>query len=182
MAAAAMVLVVFIFAAIWANRFVKVGPNQVLIVSGRKVQRPDGTSVGYRIVKGGGTFVFPVVERADVLSLEPFAVEMPGSKAQAAGGHAVQADCSAQVKINSDDASLRAAMEHFLSKTQPEIANIVRPVLEQYFSSVLLGTSLEEASRNPAACAALVQAAAAGDLGRMGLGILGFTIRSLRAA
>ncbi len=181
-AAAAIILVMFAFAAIWASRFVRVGPNQVLIVSGRKVQLPDGRFVGYRIVKGGGTFVFPVVERADVLSLEVITVEMPGAKAQTAGGHAVQADCVAQVKINSDDVSLVAAMEHFLSKSQAEIANIVRPVLEKHLSSVLAGSSLEAASRNPAACAALVQSAAAADLRQMGLSILGFTMRNARAA
>src|ERR1039457_7475944 len=52
-------VVVWIFAAIaiWLSRYTKVGPNQVLIVSGRKVQLPDGRFIGFRIVKGGGTFV-----------------------------------------------------------------------------------------------------------------------------
>ena len=182
LAAAMLMAVVFVFAFIWASRFVKVGPNQVLIVSGRKVQLPDGRFVGYRIVKGGGTFVFPVVERADVLSLEVITVEMPGAKAQTAGGHAMRADCAAQIKINGDDASLVAATERFLSKSQVEIADIARPVLEKHLSSVLAGSSLEAASQNPAAWAARVQAAAASDLSRMGLSILGFTLRNARAA
>jgi flotillin len=182
LAVIALVVVMFIFVAIWASRFVKVGPNQVLVVSGRKVQLPDGRFVGYRMVKGGGTFVLPVIERTDVLSLEVITVEMPGSKAQTAGGHAVQADCVAQVKINSDDVSLLAATERFLSKSQPETANIVRPILEKHLSSVLASSSLEAASQNPAACAALVQAAAASDLARMGLSMLGFTMRNARAA
>jgi flotillin len=182
LAVAAMLFVVFIFAGIWASRFVKVAPNQVLIVSGRTIHLPDGRSVGYRIVKGGGTFVFPVIERVDVLSLEAFTVEMPESKAQAAGGHAVRADCIAQVKIGGDDASLVAATEHFLSKSPPEIANSVRPILEKHLSNALASTSLESASQNPAACAALVQTAAGGELGRMRLSILGFSIRNIRAA
>jgi uncharacterized membrane protein YqiK len=51
------------------SRYTKVGPNQVLVVSGRKRRYvdPDGTvgSRGFRIVKGGGTFVYPVVEKVD---------------------------------------------------------------------------------------------------------------------
>jgi uncharacterized membrane protein YqiK len=70
LAAAAIVFVTLVFMAIALSRYVKVGPNQVLIVSGRKVQLPDGRCVGFRMVKGGGTFVFPIIERADVLSLE----------------------------------------------------------------------------------------------------------------
>ena len=181
-AVAVVLLTIFAFLTIWAARFTKVGPNQVLIVSGRKVQRPDGTFVGYRIVKGGGTFVFPVVERADVLSLEVVTVEMPKAKVQRADGLPVQADCVAQVKIPSDDASLVAAMKHFLSKSHSEIANIVRPVLERHLSRVLADSSFETATQNPAACAALVQAAAAADLGKMGLGMLSFTMRNSRAA
>ena len=77
-----MALVLFIFIGILASRYVKVGPNQVLIVSGRRLQLPDGRSVGFRIVNGGGTFVFPVIERADVFSLEVTAIEMPRSRAQ----------------------------------------------------------------------------------------------------
>jgi flotillin len=179
-AAVAVVLVFFVYVGIWASRFVKVGLNQVLVVSGRKVRLPDGRCVGYRIVKGGGTFVFPVVERADVLSLEVISLEVFKSKAQTAGGQAVQADCVVQVKINSDDVSLVAAMEHFLSKSQTEIASIVRPILEKHLSSVLASSSLEAATQNPATCAALVETAATKDLGQMGLSIVSFSIRNVR--
>ena len=181
-AAASLVLVLIVFIGIWSSRFVKVGPNQVLIVSGRKIQLPDGRFVGFRIVKGGGTFVFPVIERADVLSLEVTTIEMPRAKAQAAGGRAVEADCSAQVKINSDDASIVAAAEYFLSKSQTEIKNIVRPVLEKHLSSVLGSLSVEEAIQNPAACAARVQTSVSTDLGKMGLSMISVSIRNARAA
>ena len=95
-AVAAMMIVMFVFVLIWASRYAKVGPNQVMIVSGRKVQLPDGKFIGFRIVKGGGTFVFPVIEKADVLSLEVTTIEMPRFRAQTVGGRAVEADCSAQ--------------------------------------------------------------------------------------
>ena len=42
---AALALIAF---AVWAHQYTKVGPNEVLIISGRK---------GYRIVRGGGTYV-----------------------------------------------------------------------------------------------------------------------------
>ena len=52
-----MVLVMLVSMDIMLSRCVKVGPDQVLIVSGRKVQLPAGRCVGFRLVKGGGTFV-----------------------------------------------------------------------------------------------------------------------------
>jgi flotillin len=182
LAAAGIVLILLINIAIWLSRYTKVGPNQVLIVSGQKRRLPDGSVIGFRIVKGGGTFVFPVIERADVLSLEVITIEMPRSRAQSAGGRAVEADCAAQVKINGDDASIVAAAEHFLSKSQTEIKNVVRPVLEKHLGSVLSSSSIEEAIQNPAACAARVQTSVSTDLGKMGLSLISFTIRNARVA
>jgi flotillin len=123
-----------------------------------------------------------VIERADVLSLEVITADMPRFRAQSAGGRAVEADCSAQVKINSDDASIIAAAEYFLSKSQTEIKNIVRPVLEKHLSSVLGSLSVEEAIQNPAACAARVQTSISTDLGKMGLDIISFSIRNAHTA
>jgi flotillin len=176
-----IVLVVFLLMFMVLSRYTKVGPNQVLIVSGRKIQLPDGTFAGFRVVKGGGTFVWPVIERTDILSLEVTTIEMARARAQTAGGRAVEADGIAQIKISGDDASIVAAAEHFLSKSQTEIKNIVRPVLEKHLSSVLGGSSLEETTQNPAACAARVQTSAAADLGKMGLNLISFTIRNARA-
>lgn len=52
-----IVFVIFVFGAVWASRYTKVGPNEVLVVSGRQdpVTDPDGTvrTRGFRIVKGG---------------------------------------------------------------------------------------------------------------------------------
>lgn len=178
---AAMMVFIFIFAAIWASRYVKVGPNRVLIVSGRQIQLADGTRRGFRIVKGGGTFVFPVFEKAEMLSLEVFSVDLPKWKARTAKGVPVEADCLAQVKIKGDDASIVAAAEHFLSKNEGEIKNIVRPVLEKHLRTVLGSVNVEEMDRDLEACAAQVQAAASVDLGNMGLGMVSFTIRHVRA-
>jgi flotillin len=174
-----MVLVTVIFAVIWASRYVKVGPNRVLIVAGRLHQLPDGTRRGFRIVKGGGTFVFPVIEKAEALSLEVISIEMPKLKVRSAAGVPVEADCLAQVKIKSDEASILAAAEHFLSKDEGEMKDLLRPVLEKHLRSILGSLSTEEIDRDLEACAVRVGAAASPDLGHMGLGIVSFTIQSV---
>lgn len=179
---AAIIFVIFVFMAIFLSRYTKVGPNQVLIVSGRKVRLADGRVVGSRIVKGGGTFVFPVVEKADVLSLEVVSVEIPCVRAQAAGARAVQADCIGQIKVSGDDRSIVAAAEYFLNKNPTEIKGIVRPVLEKHLNSVVSASSIDEVIQNPAACAVKVQASASSDLGKMGLSLISFTISNARMA
>lgn len=178
---AAMLVCCFTFIGIWASRYTKVGPNQVLIVSGRKVQLPDGTFVGFRFVKGGGTFVWPVFEKVDVLSLEVLTIEMPKTKVRTTKGGPVELDCTAQVKIKGDDASIVAAAEHFLGKSAVEMKNIVRPVLEKQVRATLDSLSLQEISQNCDALADKVQAAASSELGKMGMGVIAFTIQDVHS-
>lgn len=177
----AMGLVMVVFLGIWLTRYVKVGPNQVLIVSGRRRQLPDGTHVGFRIVKGGGTFVFPVIEKADKFSLEVFSIAMPKFKVRTAHGQNVEADCVAQVKIKGDDASILAAAEHFLGKSEGDLQNLVRPILEKHLRAVLGNSSFEDLSQTPESFADRVQVASTADLGAMGLCVISCTIRNVRA-
>jgi regulator of protease activity HflC (stomatin/prohibitin superfamily) len=58
---AVVIVVVLMFI---LSRWRKVGPNEALIISGIGKRR------GFRIVQGGGTFVWPVLEQVQRLSLE----------------------------------------------------------------------------------------------------------------
>jgi flotillin len=171
----------FIVMGILLSRYTKVGPNQVLVVSGAKRRLPDGTCVGYRIIKGGGTIVLPVIEKADVLSLEVIAVEMRRVEARTADGRTLEADAMAQVKIKGDDPGIAAAVEYFLNQGSEDMKNIVRPVLEKHLLDVLGAGNGGELEQNPAGCATRVQSAALTDLGKMGLEFVSFTVRSLKA-
>src|SRR6185369_2722077 len=91
-----IVVVIFVFLAIWAGRYTKVGPNQVIVVSGRKHRYadPDGTiqARGFRIVKGGGTFVLPVIEKVDLLSLELLTIDVQTPEVYTSKGVPVRVD------------------------------------------------------------------------------------------
>src|SRR3954469_6812093 len=98
---AAALFVFFPMLAIWANRYMKVGPNQVLVVSGRKhrVVDPDGTTreVGFKIRKGGGVFVLPVFEKVDLLSLELLTIDVQTPEVYTSKGVPVRVDGVAQI-------------------------------------------------------------------------------------
>jgi flotillin len=180
LAALVVVFIVFLQMIIILSRYTKVAPNQVLIVSGRKRHLPDGRVLGYRIVKGGGTFVLPVIEKVDVLSLDAVTIELPHTRAQSSNRMPVEVDCAAQVKINGDDASLVPAMEFFLGKNPAQMQNIIRPILEKYLVETLCKSNANDIAQNPVACAAAIQSACAGDLARMGLSVVSVSLRNVR--
>ncbi|HEC83232.1 MAG TPA: flotillin, partial [Firmicutes bacterium] len=110
---AAIVAVVIIA---FARQYRKVGPNEVLIVSGglkRTVVEPDGTrkKIGYRTHIGGGTFVLPLIERAEVLPLEVFTVEVKTSEVLTSQGIPIAIEGTSQVRVKTDDHSIRLAAE-----------------------------------------------------------------------
>lgn len=166
------------------SRYTKVGPNEVLVASGvkRKFVDPDGTARtrGFRIVKGGGTFVWPVIEKVDILSLELMTIDVQTPEVYTSKGVPVKVDGVAQVKIKGDDISIATAAEQFLSKPTEEIKNVAMQTLEGHLRAILGTMTVEEIYQNRDAFASKVQEVAATDMQNMGLGIVSFTIRDIR--
>src|ERR1017187_7006026 len=123
-AAVVIVVVVFLLLYMVFSRYTKVGPNQVLVVSGIKHREQDGSKVGFRIVKGGGTFVWPIFEKVDILSLELLTIDVQTPEVYTSKGVPVKVDGVAQIKVKGDDVSIRTAAEQFLSKGVDDIKNI----------------------------------------------------------
>jgi flotillin len=183
-AIAGVVFVVFVFLSIISGRYTKVGPNQVLVVSGRrhKFLEADGSAGtrGFRIVKGGGTFILPVIEKSDILSLELLTIDVQTPEVYTSKGVPVRVDGVAQVKVKGDDVSIATAAEQFLSKPTEEIKNVAMQTLEGHLRAILGTMTVEDIYQNRDAFASKVQEVAAGDMANMGLGIVSFTIRDIR--
>ncbi|HTI98323.1 MAG TPA: SPFH domain-containing protein [Dongiaceae bacterium] len=181
---AASLLVLFIFIGIWASRYTKVGPNQVLVISGKKHRLVDqdgnARDIGFRIVKGGGVFVWPVFEKVDILSLELLTIDVQTPEVYTSKGVPVRVDGVAQVKVKGDDISISTAAEQFLSKGVDEIKNIATQTLEGHLRAILGTMTVEDIYQNRDAFASKVQEVAAGDMANMGLTIISFTIRDIR--
>ena len=179
-AALVLGIVFFLLIILVFSRYTKVGPNQVLIVSGMKHKMEDGSKVGFRIVKGGGTFVLPVFEKVDILSLELLTIDVQTPEVYTSKGVPVKVDGVAQIKVKGDDVSIRTSAEQFLGKAQDEIRNIATQTLEGHLRAILGTMTVEEIYQNRDAFASKVQEVAAGDMANMGLSIVSFTIRDIR--
>ena len=184
-AAFAVIFVLFIVLLFISSRYQKVGPNEALIISGRGQIRVDPTTgqkerVGYRIVKGGGTVVWPVVERAELLSLEVMTLEVETPRVYSSQGVAITVDGIAQVKVRSDEISIATAAEQFLSKTTEEIKQVALQTLEGHLRGIVCTLTVEEIYRDRDRFAQRVQEVSAGDMANMGLGIISFTIKDIK--
>lgn len=179
-----ILLVIFLFAYIWASRYIKVGPNEVLVISGRKrkILNPDGTTrvIGYRLVHGGGAFVIPVIEQAQIMSMELITLDFKTPPVITLHGVPVLVDGVAQIKVKSDEISIGTAAEQFLSKSQTEIMRIAHQTLEGHLRAILGTMTVEDIYKNRDEFAIKVQQVSATDLSNMGLCIVSFTLRDIK--
>ena len=61
---------------LFARYYLKVSPNQVAVLSGRKRKLPDGRVVGYRMVKGGAALRIPLLEKVEYLSVNVMTIPL----------------------------------------------------------------------------------------------------------
>lgn len=173
----ALVIVLLAFGIVFANRYHKVGPNEVLVISGGR-RRKDGQA--FRIVRGGGTFVFPAIERVDMLSMEVMTIDVVTHRVYTVQGVPITVDGVAQVSIDPTDTAIRTAAQLFLSKTEDEIRNVALQTLEGHLRAILGTLTVEEVYRDRDAFAQQVQEVSSGDMAAMGLRIISFTIRDIQ--
>jgi flotillin len=180
---AAVVVLVLV---VWAVNYHKVGPNQVLVISGRtsSVQEPDGRvrKVGYRLQVGGGTFVMPLMETVDVLPLEIYSISVRCPEALTSMGVVISAEAQGQVKVSSDERSLHRAVENFLSKGASGITYVAQEVLEGHMRAILGTLAVEEIYAQREDFARRLREAAADDFGRMGLELVSFSLKDITDA
>jgi flotillin len=177
-------IVFFILVLAVAKRYKKVGPNQVMVISGRRhrihTARGEAEVTGYRIRKGGGAFIFPLLERVDILSLEVMTLDFTTPEVYTKPGVPIVVDGVAQVKIKGDEASIRTAAEQFLGKSVDEIKAIALQTVEGHLRAIIGTLTVEEIYRNRDQFASSVQEVAVADLANMGLQIVSFTLKDIR--
>jgi flotillin len=168
---AAILLIAF---AIWAHQYTKVGPNEVLIISGRR--KGDH---GYRIVRGGGTYVRPFREKVQRLSLELMQFDVRSAETYTMHGVSVQVDGVCMVKINSSDTGIERAAEQFLSRVPEDIVRTAMQAVEGHLRGAIGALSIEDIYRERQRLVGAVRALAGPDLESMGLDIVSLTIRNV---
>src|SRR5579883_1351553 len=170
-ASLAVLVILFLFSLI-ARMWRKAGPNQALVVYG------FGRT---RVIKGGGTFIKPVVESYRELSLQLMSFDVaPQQDLYTMQGVAVTVEAVAQIKVKSDPESILTAAEQFLTKSDSERDGLIRLVMEGHLRGIIGQLSVEQIVKEPEMVGERVRATCADDMAKMGLEVISFTIKEIR--
>ncbi len=164
--------VLFVFATGIIRCFRKAGPNEAFIIYGMR---------GMRVVKGGGSFIFPIIDSYRSLSLELMSFDVaPQQNLYTRQGVAVTVEAVAQIKVKSDEVSVKTAAEQFLTKTPQQREGLIRLVMEGHLRGIIGQLTVEEIVKQPEMVADRMRGTCADDMNKMGLEVISFTIKEVR--
>jgi flotillin len=166
------ILALFLIMAVLARLFRKAGPHEALIIYGLR---------GTRIVKGGGTIIYPMIEQCRELSLELMSFDVaPQQSLYSKQGVAVTIEAVAQIKVKSDPESIRTAAEQFLTKRPEQREGLIRLVMEGHLRGIIGQLTVEQIVKEPEMVADRMRSTCADDMNKMGLEVVSFTLKEVR--
>jgi len=167
-----VVLAILMIMIVIARMYRKVGPNEALIRYGMG---------GTQVYCGRGAIIFPMVQTSRDLSLELMSFDVaPQQNLYTKQGVAVTVEAVAQIKVKSDDESIRTAAEQFLTKTDQEREGLIRLVMEGHLRGIIGQLTVEEIVKQPEMVSDRMRSTCADDMNKMGLEVISFTIKEVR--
>ena len=177
--AAAFVIVLRVM----ASRYMKIAPNEVGIFYGRsyKYVADDGKpqTRGFRVVSGGGSLLWPVVERLQIMSTAVTQAEIDERGIPNRDNVKISARGIATFKISTAPEHLHNAAMAFLGKTDDEIRKIVQNILQGHLRSIIGKLEIEEILRDRDAFNKKVMEESTEELKRLGVQIVTLVIQEV---
>ena len=165
-------------------------PNEILIFTGRR--RADGG--GSLVIMGRGTaqaahrgiasgkgraWRIPIIERVDKMDVSTISTDIVVQNAYSAGNIPLRIHAIANVKVHSNPALVRNAIERFLGRSRMEVQVVAQQTLEGALREVLAQMTPEEVNEDRLSFAEHLMKAAADDLDKLGLQLDTLKIQSV---
>lgn len=158
-------------------------PNEVLIISGAfiggKHSNTDNNGNKVKLITNGGSFILPILQKWDMLSLNTRTLEVATPEVYTQQGVPIKVNGVVILKIGSTLEEIATAAEQFLGKEDEQINGEATEVLEGHLRAILGTMTVEDIYQNRDAFAEKVQDVASSDLAKMGLQIVSFTIKDI---
>ncbi|NEU32037.1 flotillin family protein [bacterium LRH843] len=177
-------LVVIVGILLFIAKYRTVGPDQALIVTGsglgsggNVVATEDGKRI--KIIRGGGTFVVPVLQQAETLSLLNHKLEISSKDTMTKTAVPVNVLATVIIKVGSPIEAISTAAEQYLGKSEEELRTEAIEVLSGHLRTVVAVLTPEQVYGDRESFSSKVLEVAQPDLTKMGLQIISFTIKDI---
>jgi flotillin len=145
-------------------------PSELVVLAGRQRRQPDGSKVGYRVIRGGRGFKWPLVESVARMPLTTIPVEVQLPNAMSQGMIPLTVEGRATVKLaGRAEQGMDAAIERFLGKGPDVVTKTARQALEGAIRGIVATMTPEQANAQRLELASRAAERAQADLKRLGV-------------
>ncbi|MHC4709306.1 MAG: flotillin family protein [Planctomycetota bacterium] len=145
-------------------------PSELVVISGRRRKLADGTTIGYRVLRGGRGFKRPLVESVGRMPLNSIPIELRIDDAMTDGMIPVAIEAKATVKLaGRESEGMDAAIERFLGKGVDAVTKTASQALQGAIRGVVATMSPEAANTKRLELAERASSIAREDLRRLGI-------------
>ncbi|MDO8482651.1 MAG: flotillin family protein, partial [bacterium] len=167
-----------------ASRYVKVGPDEIAVFSGRKYayKATDG-SVGLRgflIILGGGRILLPIVEKVEIINTAAFQVDVAETKVPNKENVGVNVKGVATCRLSLAEEDLPNAVGNFLNKTVAERTTFIANILKGHVRSITGNLTIDQLLRERQKLNEQVVSESAPECKRVGIQIINLVIQDVR--
>ncbi len=172
---------------VMASRYKKVPPNQVGIFYGRKYRYVDATDGkakirGFRIVAGGGSLLWPIVEHLQTMSTAAFQTTIDENDIPNKDNVKISVKGVATCKISTTPEDLHNAAMAFLGKRDEDIEIFVRNILIGHLRSIIGKLDIDEVLRQRDTFNRRVIEESTEELKRLGIQVITLVIQDVNDA
>jgi flotillin len=146
-------------------------PSEVVVLSGRKHRLPDGSEVGYTVLHGGRGFRIPILEHVSRMDVRLIPVMVEVQNAYSKGGIPLTVHAIANIKVSTEPALVRNAIERSLSMTPAQIGGVGQQTLEGVLREVVAELTPEEVNEDRLKFAEILMKHAKDDFDKLGLAL-----------
>jgi flotillin len=182
--ALAIGLVLLVLWLVYRRRYRRIGPDEALIVYGRRAKRDKD---GYRVIVGGGTFVTPFIEEASRFPLHALQLDVQLRGVLAGDQRTpINVNGTATVKVPVTPAereasypTVRMAASNFLGMSVEEIREALTKVVSGHLRTIVAGLSVVDLYTDQARFQEDLKEKAAEELQSLGYSFLSFVFESI---
>ena len=143
-------------------------PGEILVLSGLKHRREDGTQVGFR-VESGPVWRIPVLETVERMDMRTIPIDVQVQGAYTKVGIPLKVRAIAIVKISSNPDVVMNAVERFLGRGLGDVQRVAKETLEGNLRGVLATLTPEEVNEDRLKFADELSREVEHDLAKLGL-------------
>lgn len=170
----AATLIAFGFVVFLAKRYKRCPSNKVLVIYG-KVRAGESA----KCLHGGGSFVWPLIQDYDFLSLDPMQIEIPLKGALSAENIRVNVPSVFTVAVGTDDATMQNAAIRLLGLETNQIMRQAEDIIFGQLRQVIASMGIEEINRDRDKFLENIQTSLEPELNKIGLVLINVNITDI---